>query len=141
MGMNKFMIVKHKALGHTADASLQFAAITGIASIGQIIEDVTTQPISFWIVALLGAVLLRKAFSGPNGPPLSYAGVAVGMFIAFILTEPLLWALSLEPARWKPAVVAALAGGGEHVLGFLIKNLLSENTFKILIGSLTGRNK
>lgn len=98
------------------DSLLYFIGLTGAVSFGQAVEVSTGEPIVFWVSALMGGILLRRAIVGSEAGSLAFFPVATGIFIAWLLTTPIMNTLSVDPDAWRPGVAAFTAALGEHVL-------------------------
>lgn len=90
--------------------------IAGFGAVGLVIEDVSGYPGTFWIAALIGAILVRRPLEGVQSERAKLRSILCGLGIAWMGTAPLLDFLGLATAVYQTVLAGALAAFGEQVV-------------------------
>jgi len=100
----------------TSALAVQYTSMTTAMAVAQTVEQYSGHPITFWISAFLGAVLLRPLVEGPESDRLNWPAIATGVFLAWAGTDFMIEYLSIDPTTAKPLVAAGVAGIGEYLI-------------------------
>lgn len=120
--------------------TVKYASMVGIMSVSQFIEETFGHPFSFWLAAILGATLLRRAIEGPNSTRHGWEPVLLGIAIAWLFTDPALQWLSLDTVNAKPMIAGVLAGTGEYLIRIVFGRDLFARVLTSTVDKYTGTN-